>query len=357
MDSAVVEFVNENEVRAAVLAVFDELRVVLAALFPDAAIEHVGSTSIAGTITKGDLDICVLVEQADFNQADQILARHFARNVGSDLPDALSSFVDASRRVPVGVQLVVRGSRADFFVQWRELLRGSRELRDAYNELKSRWHGRSHDDYRVAKSDFIERVLATGHPGDAGWRRTDMTPAPAVLRSDRLLLREWTEPDREALAEMSRDPAVMEFLYPGPLSREDSDAAMDRILGHFRLRGFGFWVVEIPSVTSFAGAVGLAVPRFEASFTPCVEVGWRLARSYWGRGYATEAAAVAMSHGFARLGLDEIVAMTVPANVRSQRVMEKLGMNRDPRDDFDHPMVPAGHPLRRHVLYRKRGLS
>jgi len=177
---------------------------------------------------------------------------------------------------------------------------------------------------------------------------------PTVLHTDRLLLREWTAADRDAFAEMSRDPAVMEYLYPGPLSREESDAAADRIQAHFQLRGFGFWVLEIPSVTSFAGLVGLAVPRFDARFTPCVEVGWRLARGHWGRGYAVEAAAAAMSHGFHHLGLEEIVAMTVPGNVRSWRVMENLGMKRDPRDDFEHPMLPEGHPLRHHVLYRKK---
>jgi ribosomal-protein-alanine N-acetyltransferase len=178
---------------------------------------------------------------------------------------------------------------------------------------------------------------------------------PNLLHTDRLLLREWTAADREAFAEMSRDPAVMEYLHPGPLSRQESDAAVDRLQEHFQLRGFGIWALEIPSITSFAGAVGLAVPRFEASFTPCVEVAWRLARSHWARGYAVEAAAAAMSHGFHHLGLEEIVAMTVPANVRSRRVMENLGMKRDPRDDFEHPMLPAGHPLRQHVLYRKRG--
>jgi RimJ/RimL family protein N-acetyltransferase len=146
----------------------------------------------------------------------------------------------------------------------------------------------------------------------------------------------------------------MEYLYPGPLSRQESDAAVDRIQAHFQLRGFGFWVLEIPSITSFAGLVGLAVPRFEASFTPCVEVGWRLGRDHWGRGYATEAAAAAMSHGFHHLGLEEIVAMTVPGNVRSWRVMKNLRMKRDPRDDFEHPMLPKGHPLRQHVLYRKK---
>jgi RimJ/RimL family protein N-acetyltransferase len=151
---------------------------------------------------------------------------------------------------------------------------------------------------------------------------------------------------------MSGDPAVMEHLYPGPLSRQESDALADRFQAHLEQRGFGYWALEIPSVTSFAGCVGLSVPRFEAPFTPCVEVGWRLARPYWGRGYAREAAAAALAFGFGELGLKEIVAMTVPANTRSLRVMERLGMTRDPRDDFEHPALPAGHPLRQHVLYR-----
>jgi RimJ/RimL family protein N-acetyltransferase len=174
----------------------------------------------------------------------------------------------------------------------------------------------------------------------------------SLLRTDRLLLREWTAADREDFAEMSSDPAVMELLYPGTLSRKESDELVDRFQAHFEQRGFGYWALEIPSVTSFAGFVGLSVPRYEAPFTPCVEVGWRLARPYWGRGYATEAAAAALAFGFGELALGEIVAMTVPANVRSLRVMERLGMKRDVRDDFEHPALPAGHPLRRHVLYR-----
>jgi RimJ/RimL family protein N-acetyltransferase len=110
--------------------------------------------------------------------------------------------------------------------------------------------------------------------------------------------------------------------------------------------------VEVPGVADFAGFVGLCVPDFEAAFTPCVEIGWRLAAEHWGRGWATEAAQTALAVGFGCLGLDEIVAYTVPANARSRRLMERLGMARDPREDFDHPALPARHPLRRHVLYR-----
>jgi RimJ/RimL family protein N-acetyltransferase len=150
---------------------------------------------------------------------------------------------------------------------------------------------------------------------------------------------------------MNSDPRVMEFL-PGPLSRQESDALVERIEERFQQHGFGLWAVEIPGVTPFAGFLGLSIPRFEAHFTPCIEIGWRLAFAYWNRGYATEGARAALDFGFRCLQAQEIVSFTVPLNVRSRRVMEKLGMTRSPSDDFDHPGLPEGHPLRRHVLYR-----
>jgi RimJ/RimL family protein N-acetyltransferase len=151
---------------------------------------------------------------------------------------------------------------------------------------------------------------------------------------------------------MNADPRVTEFL-PTPLSREESDAFVARAEAHFEQHGFGLWAVEIPGVTPFAGFVGLSTPRFTAHFTPSVEVGWRLSPEHWGSGYATEGARAVIEFGFDVIGLHEIVSITVPANARSRRVMEKIGMKRDPADDFDHPLLPEGHPLRRHVLYRK----
>jgi RimJ/RimL family protein N-acetyltransferase len=171
------------------------------------------------------------------------------------------------------------------------------------------------------------------------------------IRTDRLRLRCWLPADREPFAALNADPAVMEH-FPAVLSRDESDALAARIEERFDERGFGQWAVEVPGVTSFAGFIGLAEPRFEAHFTPCVEIGWRLARECWGRGYATEGARAALSFGFNELGLAEIVSFTVPANMRSRRVMEKIGMTHTPADDFDHPLLPEGHPLRRHVLYR-----
>lgn len=140
--------------------------------------------------------------------------------------------------------------------------------------------------------------------------------------------------------------------FPSTLTRAESHARAEAIRRALDRRGWGLWAVEVVGGAPFVGFVGLNEPEFEAHFTPCVEVGWRLAREHWGRGYAPEAARAALDHGFDVLGLDEIVAFTPPANVNSQRVMQKLGMTHDPADDFDHPNLPPGHPLRRHVLYR-----
>jgi RimJ/RimL family protein N-acetyltransferase len=179
---------------------------------------------------------------------------------------------------------------------------------------------------------------------------------PRELRTERLWLRPWRAGDREPFARMNADPRVMEY-FPALLSRAESDAGAGRIERHFADHGWGFWAVEIPSVSAFAGFIGLAVPSFTAPFTPCVEIGWRLSPDVWGRGYATEGAQAAMACGFDQLGLDEIVAFTTVAHRKSRAVMERLGMTHDPADDFDHPNLPPGHPLRRHVLYRRKRSS
>jgi RimJ/RimL family protein N-acetyltransferase len=176
---------------------------------------------------------------------------------------------------------------------------------------------------------------------------------PRELVTDRLLLRRWRDEDRAPFAALNADPRVVEHL-PGPLSRAESDERAARIEAHFAEHGFGLWAVEVIDAVPFAGFVGLSVPRFEAPFMPCVEIGWRLAAECWGQGYATEGARAALQFGFEDLRLDEIVSFTVPENVRSRRVMEKLGLTHDPADDFDHPLLPEGHRLRRHVLYRIR---
>lgn len=171
------------------------------------------------------------------------------------------------------------------------------------------------------------------------------------LRTERLILRGWTPADRIAFAALNADPRVMEFLGE-PLTLEQSDAMVDRIESKFAENGFGFWAVEVPGVAPFIGMVGLSVPSFDAAFMPAVEIGWRIGAEYWGRGYASEAAREALEFGFCSAGLHEIVAFTTQGNVRSRRVMERIGMARDPRDDFGHPCVPAESPLHPHVLYR-----
>jgi RimJ/RimL family protein N-acetyltransferase len=173
------------------------------------------------------------------------------------------------------------------------------------------------------------------------------------LETHRLVLRRWQRADRGAFASMSADPAVMEF-YPSLLSREESEVMVDRIETHFSLHDFGPWACELRAAGEFIGYIGLVVPRFVAAFTPCVEIGWRLASRYWGKGLATEGARAVVRYAFEVLRLDELVSFTVPNNTRSRRVMEKLGMTHDPADDFDHPLLSEGHNLRRHVLYRLR---
>ncbi len=171
------------------------------------------------------------------------------------------------------------------------------------------------------------------------------------LITQRLKLRRWTAEDLIPFAKLNADPKVMEFMVK-PLTRHESDQIAERIDSHFVKNGYGLWAVELLETGAFIGFTGLSIPQFEAHFMPCVEVGWRLAHAYWGKGFATEAASKSLEFGFCNLNLSEIVSITVPANVRSRRVMEKLKMHRSASDDFDHPRVPDGHPAKRQVLYR-----
>jgi RimJ/RimL family protein N-acetyltransferase len=175
--------------------------------------------------------------------------------------------------------------------------------------------------------------------------------AGSVLQTDRLVLRRWRDEDREPFARLNADPIVMEH-FPGRLSREKSDDFVDRIEAGFDERGYGLWAVEVPGVTPFIGFVGLNWATFDAPFTPALEVGWRLDRPYWGRGYATEGGRAALAFAFGELGVDEVVSFTTVRNSRSRRVMERLGLRHDPDGDFEHPGLPEGHPVRPHVLYR-----
>lgn len=172
-----------------------------------------------------------------------------------------------------------------------------------------------------------------------------------MIETERLILRKWTPQDREPFARLNADPRVMEF-FPACLSREESDQLAGKIENDITRRGFGLYAAELRADGSFLGFIGLSEPAFHAHFTPCVEIGWRLAAEYWNRGLATEGARAVVRHAFETLKLEALVSFTTERNLASRRVMEKLGMTHDPAEDFDHPGLPQGHPLRRHVLYR-----
>lgn len=175
-------------------------------------------------------------------------------------------------------------------------------------------------------------------------------PQPIEFDTERLRLRRWQQSDRGPLAAMNADPEVMRY-FPAPQSREASDRSVDTWQRDFDERGWSNWAVELKAGGEFIGFVGLTVPWRTLPFTPCVEIGWRLARAHWHRGYASEAARAALRVGFTELRLDEIVSFTALVNLPSRAVMERIGMaNAD--EDFDHPALPDGHPLQRHCLYR-----
>lgn len=177
-----------------------------------------------------------------------------------------------------------------------------------------------------------------------------MTPA-IHLATDRLLLRDWSGDDAAPFAALNADPEVMEF-FPKPLSRAESDGLMASAEAAIAANGFGLYAIEVKETGAFIGFVGLATPRFEAHFTPAIEIGWRLTRSAWGQGLATEAAHAVLDHAFGPLGLGALVSFTTVGNLRSRSVMERIGMTRDPADDFMHPSLPSDHPLAPHVLCR-----
>lgn len=172
-----------------------------------------------------------------------------------------------------------------------------------------------------------------------------------TLETERLILRHWQDEDYKPFAALNADPRVMEFM-PECLPEEGSNFVADRFRRYLDENGFGLWALEEKQSGRFIGFTGIQAPRFEAHFTPCIEIGWRIACEFWGNGYAPEAAKAAVHHGFTVVGLKEIVSFTALDNLRSRRVMDKLGMARDLQGDFDHPNLDEGHRLRRHVLYR-----
>ncbi len=212
-----------------------------------------------------------------------------------------------------------------------------------------------------AESFYLRQgaVRAGVRPSDAipgrtlPWLRLAVVPRVPTLHTERLALRPWRDDDLAPFAALNADERVMRY-FRSPLDRASSDALATLIRAAFARYGLGLWAVERTDdpARPFIGFIGLSVPRFDAPFTPCVEIGWRLAHAHWGAGLATEGARAAVRHAFDDLRLDDLVSFTAVDNRPSRRVMEKLGMSRDPADDFDYPRLPAGHPLRRHVLYR-----
>ena len=174
--------------------------------------------------------------------------------------------------------------------------------------------------------------------------------AAIEFETPRLRLRQWRESDREPFAALNADPAVMEF-FPALITREASNASIDSWQSQFVERGWSNWAIEVRETKAFVGFAGLSVPRRVFPFSPCVEVGWRLARAHWGKGFATEAARGAVRVGFERLALLEIVSFTTVLNLRSRAVMERIGMH-NAHEDFEHPGIPVGNSQRLHCLYR-----
>jgi RimJ/RimL family protein N-acetyltransferase len=177
----------------------------------------------------------------------------------------------------------------------------------------------------------------------------NLDPNHSRANEEHPVLRQWQDSDFEPFAAMNADSEVMRH-FPALLNRTESAALLERLRRPIDERGWGLWAVEVGGV--FAGFTGLSIPRFSAHFTPCTEIGWRFRREFWGRGLACRAAGAALSFGFETLQLPEIVSFTAATNARSRRLMERLGFRHDPREDFDHPSLPAGHALSRHVLYR-----
>lgn len=172
-----------------------------------------------------------------------------------------------------------------------------------------------------------------------------------ILTTDRLILRTWQASDFEPMCEINQDPTAMEF-FPSTQDRKQTSQLIEKIEQHYQQYGYTLYAVELKDSGGFIGFVGLLTPQFEAHFTPNTEIGWRLSAKHWGKGYAPEAAKAVLDFAFNQLNLPEVVSFTSKLNLRSIRVMEKIGLHHDANDDFDHPNLDANDPLAHHVLYR-----
>ena len=317
-------------------------------------LEHTGSTAVRGLAAKPVIDLLLGVrslQDADAHCVPALQALGYTY-----VPAAETSFPDRrffTRHSAEGtrthhVHCVQQGSafwRDHLFL--RDYLRAQPEVAADYAAHKralAPLHSTS-ESYSAAKGSFIVPRLQAARL----WRAS----TARVLRTARLQLRLWEDSDSDlaALAALNGHAQVMQFM-PQVLSQKESAEILQAIRVHFCRHGFGLWAVCKRGESTPLGWTGLAVPNFAAAFTPCVEIAWRLQPQHWGQGLATEAARAALAFAFAQLQLLEVVSFTVPANLRSRRVMDKLGMLRNPHEDFEHPALPAHHPLRTHLLYR-----
>ncbi len=318
-----------------------------------AGIEHVGSTAVPHLDGKPVIDVLIGVrnlQDADAHVVPglQRLEYTYVRQYEDRMPYRRFLIREHAGTRTHQIHLVEKGTPFwQEHVLFRDYLRAHPAVANAYAALKYTLAQRLDDAnrYAEAKTDFIQPCMQAARL----WR---VSTAPQ-LRSPRLQLRPWQANDVESLFALNANPRVMEWMYvPAVWTRQTAADNMARLQQHMLKHGFGLWAVQTHDDSSAQGWVGLNVPKYNAPFMTAVEVAWRLHPHVWERGFATEAAQAALQFAFEPLGLMEVIALTVPQNQRSRRVMEKLGMQHNPDDDFEHPLLPAGHRLRQHVLYR-----
>lgn len=311
------------------------------------AIEHIGSTAIANLGGKGIIDMAIAVKKEDMDASIKPL-----ESLGYEYRPTFSTperfyFItyrpdseEGKRRYHVHLTYL-DSEEWKSLIGFRDYLREHPEMVEEYAELKKHAASESNqegDKYRAFKQPLFEKVASLIH-------------TPMKIQTGRLILRPWKPEDLEPFAALNADPRVMEY-FPALLTRKESDERVRSWQTKIETRGWGLWAVSVPDVADFIGFIGLNDVDFTAHFTPAIEVGWRLAYDYWGKGYAVEGALACLKYAFETLHLKELVSFTAVQNMRSRRVMERIGMHHDSKDDFDHPRLPEGHALKKHVLYR-----
>lgn len=323
-----------------------EKKRILACLGVFTLIEHVGSSAVPGLGGKGIIDIALEVEKKDIEVVSTKL-----QDMGYELrkeystPDHLYFVIylpDPEEEVRRYHLHLTASKSEDFknFIAFRDYLKSDSKAAKDYAKIKEKAAleaNHSGEKYRkLKKSVFVKFFEAKSAPS---------------LSTERLLLRQWKDDDLSVFARMNANKEVMEY-FPATLSTKESDALARKIRKELSEKKYGLWAVEVKGVAPFIGFVGLHYQDFPATFTPCIEIGWRLSNEYWSKGYAFEAATKVIDYAFNDLKLEELVSFTTKKNQRSRKLMEKLGMTHHLDDDFEHSSLHEGHPLRSHVLYR-----